>query len=106
MNISKEVKFVKAKEPFEVTPIAEKVNVKKKKNVADQWVLDKPRNPSVVRPEAKGKLLPQSQRGSRTNHFCHHCGLQGHTKPNCHKLSALKNARNQRSRGPRDDERN
>ena len=106
MNISKEVKFVKAKEPFEVTPIAEKVNVKKKKNVADQWVLDKPRNPSVVRPEAKGKLLPKSQRGSRTNHFCHHCGLQGHTKPNCHKLSALKNARNQRSRGPRDDERN
>ena len=80
--------------------------MEKKKNVADQRVLNKPRNQSVVRPEAKGKSLPKSQRGSRTNHFCHHYGLQWHTKPNCHKLSALKNARDQRSRGPRDDKRN
>ena len=39
------------------------------------------------------------------NHVCHHCGLQGHTKPNCHKLRSLKNAGNQRSRGPRNDKR-
>ena len=39
------------------------------------------------------------------NHFCHHCGLQGHTKPNCHNLRALKNATDQRSRGPRNDKR-
>ena len=40
------------------------------------------------------------------NNVCHHCGLQGHTRPNCHKLRALNNARDQRSRGLRDDKRN
>ena len=40
------------------------------------------------------------------NHVCYHCGLQGHTKPNCNKLRALNNVRDQRSRGPRDDKRN
>ena len=25
-------------------------------------------------------------------HFCHHCGVQGHTRPNCFKLPALKRA--------------
>ena len=55
----------------------------------------------MVKPKGKGKSLPNSQRGSRTQHFCHHCGLQGHTRPNCHKLQALKNASAQRSRRPR-----
>ena len=41
MNISKEVKFVKAKEPVVVAPTVEKANVEKKKNVADQRVLNK-----------------------------------------------------------------
>ena len=36
MNISKEVKFVKAKELTVVTSTVEKANVEKKKNVADQ----------------------------------------------------------------------
>ena len=72
MNISKEMKFVKAKEPIVVTPTVEKAKVKKKKNVADQRVLNKPRDQSVVRSEAKAKSLPQSQRGPRTNHVCHH----------------------------------
>ena len=36
----------------------------------------------------------------------HHCGLQGHTRPNFHKLRALKNASDQRSRGPRNEKRN
>ena len=67
--------------------------------MADQRVLNKPRNQSVIKPEVRGKSLPRSQRGPRTNHFCHHYGLQGHTKPNCHKLRALKNAIDQRSRG-------
>ena len=101
VNISKEVKFVKAKEPVVVAPTVEKAKVEKKKNVADQRVLNKPHNQSVVRAEAKGKSLPRSQRGLRTNHVCHHCGLQGHTRSNCHKLRALKNASDQRSRGPR-----
>ena len=66
MNISKEVKFVKAKEPVVVALTVEKENVKKKKNVTDQQVLNKPRNQSVVRFEARAKSLP------RTNHVCHH----------------------------------
>ena len=73
VNISKEVKFVKAKEPIVVTPTMEKAKVKKKKNVADQRVLNKPRNQFVVRSEARTKSLPRSQRGPKTNHVCHHC---------------------------------
>ena len=92
---------MKAKESIVVATTAEKVKVEKNRNVADQQVLNKPCNQSVIKSEAKGKSLPKSQRGSRTKHFCHHCGLQGHTKPNCHKLRALKNASDQRSRGPR-----
>ena len=79
VNISKEVKFVKAKEPIVVTPTVEKAKVEKKKNVADQQVLNKPCNQSVVKSEARAKSLPRSQRVPRTNHVCHHCGLQGHT---------------------------
>ena len=58
VNISKEVKFVKAKEPIVVTPTVEKAKVEKKKNVADQRVLNKPRNQSVVRSEVRAKSLP------------------------------------------------
>ena len=105
MNISKEVKLVKAKEPVVVAPIVEKTKGEKKKNVANQQVLNKPRNQSVVRFAIRAKSLPRSQRGPRMNHLCHHCGLQGHTQPNCHKLRALKNASDQRSRGPRNDKR-
>ena len=106
VNISKEVKFVKAKEPVVVALTMEKAKVEKKKNVADQRMLNKPCNQSTFRSEAKRRSPSKSQRGSRTNHVCHHCGLQGHTKPNCHKLRALNNARDQRSRGLRDDKRN
>ena len=105
MNISKEVKFVKTKELVVGTPSVEKVE-EKKKIMVEQQVLNKPCNQSVVRPEAKGKSLQRSQRGLRANHVCHHCGLQGHTRPNCHQLKALNNARDQRSRGIRDDRRN
>ena len=86
MNISKEVKFVKAKEPVVVA-----LTVEKKKNVIDQWVLNKPRNQSVIRFETRAKSLPRSQRG--------------HTRPNCHKLRALRNASDQRTRRPRNDKR-
>ena len=57
VNISKEVKFVKAKEPVVVAPIVEKAKVEKKKNVADQQVLNKPRNQFVVKSKAKGNLF-------------------------------------------------
>ena len=58
MNISKEVKFVKAKEPVVVAPIVEKTKGEKMKNVANQQVLNKPRNQSVVRSTAREKSLP------------------------------------------------
>ena len=60
MNISKEVKFVKVKEPIIVALVVEKAKDEKKKNAADQRVLNKPCNQSVVMAEAKGKSLPKS----------------------------------------------
>ncbi|XP_050281367.1 uncharacterized protein LOC126722253 [Quercus robur] len=92
-NISKEMKFVKAKELMVATTNAKKVKSEKKRNVTDQRFMTKPPNQSAVKPKGKGKSLPKSQRGPRTQHFCHHCGIQGHTRPNCHKLQALKNSR-------------
>ena len=105
-NISKDIKFVKDKEPMIAITTTEKVKAEKKRNVTDQRVLIKPSNQLVVKPKTKGKSLPKSQRGPRTKHFCHHCRLQGHTRPNCYKLKALKNASAQRSKGPRNDKRN
>ena len=58
MNISKEVKFVKAKEPVVVAAIVEKTKGEKKKNEADQRVLNKPRNQSVARSATREKSLP------------------------------------------------
>ena len=95
------MKFVKAKELMAVTTIVENVKVEKKRNVTDQRFMTKPPNQSVVKPKGKGKSLSKSQRGLRNQHFCHHCGIQGHTRPNCHKLKALKNSSAQRSRGPK-----
>ena len=43
-----------------------------------------------AKPTEKGKSLPRNQRGPQVKHQCHHCGVQGHTKPNCFKLHALK----------------
>ena len=83
VTVTKEVKFVKAKEPKGVVPTVEKANVEKKKNMVDQQVLNKPRNQSTVRSEAKGRSPLKSQRGPRMNHVCHHYGLQGHNRPNC-----------------------
>ena len=92
VNISKEMKFVKAKEPVVETLVVEKVKPEKKRNVTNQRFLTKPPNQLVVKPKGKGKSLPKSQRGSRTQHFYHQCGIPGHIKPNCHKLQALKNS--------------
>ena len=95
------MKFVKAKEPMVEITTVEKVKVEKKRNLTNQWFLTKPLNQLVVKPKAKVKSLPKSQRGLRTQHFCHHCGIQGHTRPNYRKLQVLKNSSTQRSRGPR-----
>ena len=72
VNISKEVKFVKAKEPMVAAKNVEKVKPEKKNNVTDQRFMTKQ---SVVKPKGNGKSLPKSQRGSRTQYFCHHCGI-------------------------------
>ena len=86
VKVTKDMKFVKAKEPMVATTNVVKVKPKKKKNVTDQRFMTKPSKQLVDKPRGKGKSLPKSQRGLRTQHFCHHCGIQGHTRPNCHKL--------------------
>ena len=53
---------MKAKELMVIDFTIEKAIVEKKKNVANQWVLNKPRNQSVVRSAARAKSLPRSQR--------------------------------------------
>ena len=63
-NVTKEVKFVKVKEPVIVVSTSEKVKGETKKNVADQRVLNKSCNQSVVRTEAK------------RNHFINHKEVQ------------------------------
>ena len=78
-NMSKEMKFVKAKEPMVSTSIVKNVKVEKKPNVIAQKVLTKPPNPLIAKPKVKGKSLPKSQRGPQTQHFCHHCRIRGHT---------------------------
>ena len=99
------MKFVKAREPVVVAPTPEKIKDEKKKNGADQRVLNKPRTQTVVKPKVQGKSPPNLQNGPRIQHFCHFCGFQGHARPNCHKLKALKNASVQRSKSPKNDKR-
>ena len=104
-NVAKDVRFVKAKKPIVVAPTPEKIKDEKKKNGADQRVLNKPRTQTVVKPKVQGKSPPNLQNGPRIQHFCHFCGFQGHARPNCHKLKALKNASVQRSKSPKNDKR-
>ena len=100
-NVSKEMKFVKAKEPMVATPTVEKGKIEKKSKVIAQPVLTKPPKLAMAKLKKKGKSLPKSQRGPQTQHFCYHCGIWGHTRPNCHKVQALKNVISQRPRGQR-----
>ena len=86
-NITKEVKFIKAKESVEVGPTAEKPKIEEKRNVGNERLLNS-RNQSVGKSESQAKSRPRPQRGPRSNYVCHHCGLQGHTRPNCQKLRA------------------
>ena len=58
-NVSKEMKFDKAKEPMAATPSVENGKVEKKPNGTAQKVLTKPQNPIVAKPKAKGKSLPK-----------------------------------------------
>ena len=104
-NVTKEVKFIKAKESVDVGPATEKRKIEEKRNVGNERLLNS-RNQSVGKSESRAKSRPRPQRGPRSNYVCHHCGLQGHTRPNCQKLRAMNSATPQRSRGPRNDRRN
>ena len=75
-NVTKEMKFVKARESVVVAPTPEKMKDEKKKNGADQRVLNKPRTQTVVKPKVQGKSLPNLQKGPRIQHFCHFCDFK------------------------------
>ncbi|XP_023925715.1 uncharacterized protein LOC112037139 [Quercus suber] len=100
-NGSKEMKFMKAKVPMVTTSSVEKVKEEKRPNGSAQKVLTRPQPPFMAKSKAKGKSLPKSQRGPQVQHFCHHCGAQGHTRPNCYKLheeGGFSNAKGTRKR--------
>ena len=90
------MKFVKAKEVS--TPSVVSVKAEKKPQFANQKAIVKNPNFDVPKPKSSGKSLPKRQRGPQTQHYCHHCGSLGHTRPNCFKLQALKNVDSQRPR--------
>ena len=77
-NVTKEVKFIKAKESADVSPTTEKPKIKEKRNVGNERLLNS-RNQSVGRSESRAKSPPRPQRSPRSTYVCHHCGLQGHT---------------------------
>ena len=105
-SVTKEVKFIKAKEQIEVSPTVEKPKMEEKRNVDDKRMSNNSHKQSVGKFESRAKSRPQSQRGPRSKYVCHHCGLQGHTRPNCQKLRVMNNASAPRSQGPRNDMRN
>ena len=94
VQTTKEMKFVKDKNI--ASTLGEVEKVVKKPGVVNQKVIVNNPKPNVTRPKAKGRFLPKSKRGPQTEHFYHHCGSQGHTRPNYFKLQALKNADSQR----------
>ena len=79
---------------------------RKKRNVDDKRMVNNSRRQSVGKSESRAKSRPQSQRSPRSTYVCHHCGLQGHTWPNCQKLRAMNYASAPKSRGLRNDRRN
>ena len=94
--VAQTLKLVKAKEAS--TPLVDNVKPEKKPNVVNQMVLTKSPKPIVAKPNTRGKSLPKRQRGPQTQHYCHHFGVLGHTKPNYYELQALKNADLQKPR--------
>ena len=76
-SVTKEVKFIKAKEQIEVSPTAEKHKMKEKRNVDDRWMLNNSRKQSVGRSESRAKSRPRSQRDPRSNFVCHSADFKG-----------------------------
>ena len=69
-NVTKEVKFIKAKEQIKVSPTAEKPKMEEKRNVDDQQMLNNSRKLFVGKSESQTKSRPQSQKGPRSNYVC------------------------------------
>ena len=81
-RVTKEVKFIKAKEQIEVSPTAKKPKMEEKRKVDDKRMLNNSHKQSVGRSESRAKARPRSQRSPRSNYVCHHCRLHEHTQPN------------------------
>ena len=71
----KEIRFVSAKndEKLKEVKLETKTSAVVKRTVG-------------AKPKEKGKSLPKNQRRPQVKHLCHHCGAQGHTRPNFFKL--------------------
>ena len=59
-SVTKELKFVKAKEQIEVSPTAEIPKMEEKRNMDDQWILNNSRKQSMARSESRARSRPQS----------------------------------------------
>ena len=57
-SVTKEVKFIKAKEQIEVSPIAEKPKMEEKRNVDDKHMVNNSHKQSVGRSESRAKCVP------------------------------------------------
>ena len=78
-SVTKEVKFIKAKEQIEVSPITEKPKMEEKRNVDDKRMLNNSHKQSVGRFESRAKSRPRLQRSPRSYYVCHNCVLHEHT---------------------------
>ena len=56
------MKFIKAKEQIEVTPIAEKPKMEEKRNVDEKRMVNNSHKQSVGRSESRAKFHPRSQK--------------------------------------------
>ena len=59
-SVTKEVKFIKAKEQIEVIPTAEKPKIEEKRNVDDKQMLNNSHKQSVGKSESRAKSYPRS----------------------------------------------
>ena len=61
-SVTKEVKFIKAKEKIKVSPTVEKPKMEEKMNVDDKRMLNNSHKQSVGRSESRAKSRPRSQK--------------------------------------------
>ena len=59
-NVTKKVKFIKAKEQIEVSPTTKKLKMEEKRNMDDQRMLKNSHKQSVGRSESRAKSCPRA----------------------------------------------